>query len=48
MFDICIRDVFSILRGHSIGHSKQKKTNIYIYPILNGFRDRTAQFQNIL
>jgi hypothetical protein len=31
---------FSILGGHSIGHSKQ---NVYMYicPIPNGFRDRT-------
>jgi hypothetical protein len=29
----------NILRGHSIGHSKQKKMYIYMRPIPNGFRD---------
>jgi hypothetical protein len=29
-----------ILRGHSIGHSKQKYVHIYMCPIPNGFRDR--------
>jgi hypothetical protein len=32
---------FSILGGHSIGHSKQKDVYIYIYRIQNGFRDTT-------
>jgi hypothetical protein len=32
----------SILGGHNISHSKQKKKKVYIYmcPIPNGFRDR--------
>jgi hypothetical protein len=32
----------SIVRGHSIGQSKQKeKLYIYMYPIPNGFQDET-------
>jgi len=30
----------SILGGHTIGHSKQKKLYMNMCPILNGFRDR--------
>jgi hypothetical protein len=30
----------SILGDHSIGHSKQKRKCICMYPIPNGFRDR--------
>jgi hypothetical protein len=32
-------EYFSILRCHSIGHSKQK-LHIYVCPIPNGFQDR--------
>jgi hypothetical protein len=36
-----------ILGGHSTGHSKQK-LNMYICPILNGFRDIANSLYNSL
>jgi hypothetical protein len=44
---------FSILGGHSTGHSKHKHLRVYVCPIPNGFRDRgispyTVQSQSAL
>jgi hypothetical protein len=37
------KGMVSILDGHSVGHSKQKKKlHVYVSPIPNGYRDRTT------